>query len=253
LRTGQFLAEGTRFLVQAIEHRATIDGLVVAPELLTNALGRRLAWQVRQAGVPVLELPARAYLGLTAAAEPPGLGIVVRQRWERMATVRPGDETCWVAVESVRSAGNLGSIIRTCEAVGAAGVILIGDAVDPFDPATVRATMGAIFAQRFVRATPGQLAAWVDRFGATLVGTSPSAVVDYRTVAYRPPLVLLMGGERKGLPHPLQRLCHAMVSIPMAGAVDSLNLAVATGILLYEAFNQRRDASTMTCEICRSV
>jgi len=238
----RFYAEGVRFVIKALQHRASIDALVIAPALLTHPLGGRLVRYARRLGIPILDVPARTFLDLSTAAEPQGIGVVARQRWERLARVRPGDELCWVALESVRSAGNLGSVIRTCEATGAAGLILVGETVDPFDPATVRATMGAIFSRRLVRATPGQLAAWVARLGAMLAGTSPSAALDYRTVRYRRPLVLLMGGERKGLPPSLQAACETMVRIPMSGPTDSLNLAVATGVLLYEVFDQRRRA-----------
>ena len=140
----------------------------------------------------------------------------------------------------MRSPGNLGTILRTGEAVGASGLILIGDGVDPYDPACVRATMGAVFGQRFVRATEGELTAWKRRTGARLIGTSPHAKSDYRAVAYPPGTILFMGGERQGLSAQMQSLCDENVHIPMVGAGDSLNLAVATAVMLYEVFGQRR-------------
>jgi TrmH family RNA methyltransferase len=144
-QTGLFFAEGIRFLAEAVHHRHAIQTLVVAPSLLTSAFGRNLVGRLRHACAPCLEISATEFRLLTAAEQPQGVGLVVRQRWERLARVRPGSELCWVSLESVRSPGNLGSIIRTSEAVGAAGVILVGDAIDPFDPVTVRASMGAIF------------------------------------------------------------------------------------------------------------
>jgi TrmH family RNA methyltransferase len=100
--------------------------------------------------------------------------------------------------------------------------------------------MGAIFSQRLIRASFAEFAAWRDRHNLPVVGTSPAAPLDYQAVAYQPPLVLLMGSEPRGLPREQQALCDLMVNIPMVGRSDSLNLAVATGIVLYEIFNQQR-------------
>jgi RNA methyltransferase, TrmH family len=143
----------------------------------------------------------------------------------------------------VRSPGNLGTILRTCEAVGGAGAILIGDGIDPYDPATVRATMGAVFSQRFVRTGFRELVGWKRQTGIRLVGTSPLAVKNYRAGDYRGPLILYMGSERKGMSPEHQALCDEMVRIPMVGRADSLNIAVATGVMLYEVFHQRTKLS----------
>jgi TrmH family RNA methyltransferase len=124
--------------------------------------------------------------------------------------------------------------------VGGAGLLLLGDSADPYDPGAVRASMGALFALRLARATFDEFAAWKRQRACTVVGTSDAAAQDYRAVAYRPPLVLLMGSERQGLSPDQQALCDAVVSIPMVGRSDSLNLAVATGVMLYEIFNQQR-------------
>src|SRR5207244_3679585 len=157
-----------------------------------------------------------------------GIGAVVRQRWETLEQVRWADEQCWVAVEAVQNPGNLGTILRTNAAVGGAGVILIGPTTDPYDPSAVRATLGALFSQRLVRTTAAQFAAWKERRHYQVVGTSPGAATDYRGVAYRPPVILLMGSERRGLSTEMQAICDLRLRIPMVGRCDSLNLAVAT-------------------------
>jgi TrmH family RNA methyltransferase len=154
--------------------------------------------------------------------------------------VTPGEELCWIALQTVRSAGNLGTILRTSDAVGGAGLILLGDAVDPHDPAAVRATMGALHTQRMVRTTVAAMERWKQRHHGVLIGTSPTAPTDYQRLAYRAPIVLLMGEERRGLPSDLIARCDYVVRIPMIGDADSLNVGVATGVMLYELFNQRR-------------
>ena len=239
--TGQFLIEGIRPLAQAVRQGDRVETLVVAPQLLTNTLGHRLVKQLRLAGTPCYRLTPEVYHSLSQAEEPQGVAAVMKQRWENLDQVRPSRGLCWIAVEAVQSAGNLGTILRTSEAVGGSGVILIGETVDPHDPTTVRASMGALFNQKFVRATAAAFAAWKKRHQCLLVGTSPSAATDYKAVAYPSSLILLMGGEKKGVSPEVQALCDTMVKIPMVGRGDSLNLAIAAGILLYEVFDQRRN------------
>ena len=147
-------------------------------------------------------------------------------------------------LDTVRSPGNLGAMLRTSEAVGGAGLMLLGDAVDPYDPATVRASMGSLFSQRIIRTTPMEVARWARRPHCLLVGGSPAATTDYQAIDYRAPTVLLLGGERKGLSAAVQALCDVVVRIPMVGQTDSLNLAIAASLLLYEVFNQRRRGSS---------
>ncbi|HZO87505.1 MAG TPA: RNA methyltransferase [Chthonomonadaceae bacterium] len=241
-RTRLYFIDGIRFLFQATQMQVPLETLLYAPKLLTNPVGQKLVRQQRRIGTPCLEVPPKVYHSVSLAEEPQGVGAVVRQRWEKLETIRPASELCWAAVERAQSPGNLGTIIRTSEAVGGAGLILLDEATDPYDPATVRATMGATFSQRFVRAPLTELAEWKQRYRCFLAGTSPSAATDYHAISYPPPTVLFMGGERQGLSPQCQALCDVIVKIPMVGACDSLNLAVATSVMLYELFNQHRAA-----------
>jgi len=239
-RTGLFFAEGTRFVAQAVEQGALVEALVLTPEAAAQPLVGSLARSLRATGAACLRITPQLFRRISLAETPQGVGVVVRQRWETLKQIRPSGTLCWVCHEVVQSPGNLGAILRTCDAVGAAGVILIGDHTDPYDPVSVRATMGAIFPQRFVRATLPELAAWKRRHRCLLVGASPEAVTDYHAVSYQQPVVFFMGSERKGLTPEQRALCDVLVRIPMVGASDSLNVAIATSVLLYEAFNQRR-------------
>jgi TrmH family RNA methyltransferase len=242
-RTGLYYVEGLRFVAFATQHHIPVEMLVVCHALLEQPFARRLIQRQKRLGTPVVEVPAGVFRDLSRAEEPQGIGAVVRQRWERLEKIRPGDELCWIVHQAVRSPGNLGTILRTSEAVGGAGVILLDDMTDPYDPASVRSTMGAIFSQRFVRTDIAAFQRWKRKHRYMLVGTSPSATQDYHEVHYQQPTLLLMGEERKGLPPELQSLCDMMVRIPMVGEADSLNLAIATGIMLYEVFNQQRNLS----------
>ena len=165
---------------------------------------------------------------------------VIRQRWTELDAVRVRDGLCWIAVDSIRSGGNLGTIIRTSEAVGGAGIILLGDSADPFNSATVRATMGGLFSQRFVKALVPEFIDWKKRTRCTLIGTAINGAEDYHAVRYPPQSVILMGCERNGLSPALAQACDMLVKIPMVGRSDSLNVGVAAGVVLYEVFNQHR-------------
>ncbi len=242
-QTGLFLVEGVRGVQDALHLNADVELLVVAPDLLRHPSGRELVTRRQRLGAPCLEVSAEVYDSITRGVSlkygPQGLAAVVRQAWLPLAeAVRPRDR-CWVALDAVADPGNLGTILRTCDAVGAAGVILLGPTADPYDPAAVRASMGAIFSRRLVRATFAELVAAKRQHGFAVVGTSGGAAVDYRGVAYRPPVVLLMGSERTGLSPQQQALCDLVVRIPMVGRADSLNVAVAAGIVLYEIFHQQ--------------
>jgi RNA methyltransferase, TrmH family len=240
--SGLFFVEGIRLVAEAVQTRAEIETLVVAPSLLRSPLACQIVDELRLRHVSCVEVTPEVFDTLAVRNGAQGIGAVVRQRWERLEAVRLEDGRCWVAVDAVQYPGNLGTILRTCAAVGGAGVLLIGPATDPYDPSAVRATLGTLFSQRLVRASFAELAAWKRRHGYRLVGTSPAAVADYKGVAYQPPLVLFMGSERRGLSPEEQALCDLVVRIPMTGRCDSLNLGVAAGIVLYEIFNQQRAA-----------
>lgn len=241
-RTSQYVIEGVRFLFAAVNAGATIEGLVVCPPLLVSRPGGELVRRLRNQHVPTLRVGEATYSDLARLTEGNGRGViaVVRQRWKRVDRIDARD--LWLAVEDVRSPGNLGSLLRTSLAVGARGLIVVGNA-DPYDPSAVRATMGALEALELVRMPPAALLALVRRSGAHMLAASPDGEVDFRAASYCGATVLLVGAERTGVSDRMRADCDQLVRIPMAGRVDSLNLAVAGSLILYEAFAQRSLAS----------
>jgi TrmH family RNA methyltransferase len=164
---------------------------------------------------------------------------VFEQRMTPLENIRPDGDDLWVGLEAVRDPGNLGTILRTIDAVGASGAILIGETVDPFSPEAVRATMGSIFHVGLARAGLSDFEGLCGRWPGTVVGTHLAGTSDYCTAGYRPPVLLVMGREQSGLSPALAAACGTLVKIPMAGRADSLNLAVATGIMLFEIARDR--------------
>lgn len=243
LASGLFTVEGLRIVAEAAAQGASLETLVVAPELLSSTFGQELVERIAGTGVTVLEVSAPVFESISLKEGPAGLAAVIRQRWASLESVRPDPQRTWVALDSVADPGNLGTILRTHDAVGGLGVILLDHSTDPYDPSSIRASMGAVFTQTLVRASFEDFAAWKQLHRAHLVGTSDKAAVDYAVYNYPPDLVILMGSERQGLQERHLRLCDEVVAIPMRGSSDSLNLAVATGVVLYEVHNQRRGIS----------
>ena len=135
----------------------------------------------------------------------------------------------------MRDPGNLGTIVRTADAAGCGGVILVGDCCDPYSVEAVRATMGSVFAVKIAKATAPDFIAWRQAWPGSVVGTLLTATTDFRAADYRAPTLILMGNEQAGLTPDLAAICDVNVKIPMRGRADSLNLAVATGVMIYAA------------------
>ncbi len=239
-QTGLAFIEGIRIVAEASETPGAIEMLVVAPELLSSQFARELVEAQKMQGIACLEVTADVFKSLSLKEGPQGIAAVIRQRWEALEHVRLDldNEFCWVALDAVQDPGNLGTILRTCDAVGCSGVMLLGRSTDPYDPTALRASMGAIFSQRLVKANFEEFAAWKQQHQYPVIGTSGAATIDYQSISYHFPTILLMGSERQGLSPEQQAICDVMVRIPMVGRSDSLNLAVATGVVLYEMFRQ---------------
>jgi len=239
-RTGTFYIEGIRMVNQAIQAGAPLMLGVIAPALLTDHTGQLTLQRLRATQVPIIELTSTRFASISFKENQQGIGAIVKMQTEALRKLTPAATSGWVALDAVGNPGNLGAILRTCDAVGCSGVFLLGDTVDPYHPTALRASMGAIFAQRLVRTSFAELLAWKTRHGVTAIGTSPTATADYRALKYPAPFVLLMGSERLGLSPAQQAACDLLTRIPMIGTSDSLNLAVATSVVLYEAFYQQR-------------
>jgi TrmH family RNA methyltransferase len=240
-RTERYIIEGIRHLARAVEHGATIDSVFLDPSVLSNPFGQKLARRLRQQGVPGIRLSRELYRDLTLATEPQGLGAVLRQKWFPLEHLPATRDSLWLAVESIESPGNLGTIIRTAEAAGVTGVLILSPNCDPYDPATVRATMGSLFSQKLVRCSVPEFNCWTKSNRVSVVASSPTGLMDYKALAYRFPAALIVGSEKHGLSDQLLETADFVVRIPMRGGCDSLNAAVAAGVLLFEISGHRKE------------
>jgi RNA methyltransferase, TrmH family len=231
--TGLFLAEGTRTIAAALAQG-------IAPETLAYRADRRdapgiaaLRCAAGDAGALLLELSAEALEKIARRDNPPDAIGVFRRFDRRLADLDPARAPIWLALEGVRDPGNLGTCVRTADAIGAGGVILIGDTCDPFGPEAVRATMDSIFAVKIYAAATDEALAFVRAWPGLAVGTALATDTDYRDAAYASPTLIVAGTEASGLSPSMRAACRTLVKLPMRDGVDSLNLSVAAGVMLY--------------------
>lgn len=239
-RTGCYVIEGIRHLSRAVEARSAIQSIFIDPSVLSNHYGRKLARKLRNQGVPGVRLSHSLYRTLTMANEPQGIGAVIRQEWIPLNRVAVPRNSLWLAIESIESPGNLGTILRTAEASGVSGVFVLADECDPHDPAAIRASMGSLFSQQLIRCSVHEFIAWAKGKDVAIVASTPVGLMTYKDLPCRWPEALAIGSEKRGLSEQILDAAHFTVRIPMHGLCDSLNVAVAAGVLLFEMASQRR-------------
>ena len=231
-----FFIEGIRNFVEAVDHKFSIQTLLYSERLLTAPLARKFVRQLKRAGVPFARVSPEAFRSISRAEHASGIGAILHQRIQALEQIQPDPFSCWTVLSQVQSLGNFGTLLRTSAAVGANGFILLGDQIDPYEPAVVRATMGALFKQTIVRTNVERFRRWIQTHDLAVIGASPEAVIEYDQVRYTWPMALMLGNERSGLTNEQRSLCREIVRIPMVGGTDSLNLAVAGSLLLYAVF-----------------
>ena len=227
--SGLFLAEGLKIVAEAVDLGFTPRILLHSAEAAGHPLLRRVA----AGAMEVIEVSPAVLAKISRRDNPQTVLGVFEQRFMPLGDIDPASAKCWVGLQAVRDPGNLGTIIRTADAAGCGGVILIGDCCDPYSVEAVRATMGSIFAVPIAKASVEEFLAWRAAWPGVVVGATLTATVDFRAADYADPTLILMGNEQAGLPPDLVAACDVAVKIPMRGRADSLNLAVATGVMIY--------------------
>jgi RNA methyltransferase, TrmH family len=238
--SGLFVVEGIRHVGEACAAKAHLEYICYAPEMLTSDFALQLVQQQSDLGIQCVAVEKSSFAGMASKDNPQGILAVVHKPGIQLDSLSAGNFNRGVALVAPQDPGNIGSILRTIDAVGAGGLLLLDDpannqfCVDPFHPSSVRASMGAIFWYPIVSTTFPSFVQWASAQGYHIYGTSAHATEDYRNSnQYKSPLILLMGSEREGLTATQSEVCDLMVRIPMHGRVTSLNLAIATGVMLY--------------------
>jgi TrmH family RNA methyltransferase len=240
----RFLAEGLRLLTDARESGKLPEMLVMATGRDTHPLLDALIADVSESGGEVIEMDGEILAKVTGKDNPQAVAGVFAEFDTRLSTLDRSSAKLWLVAQALRDPGNLGTMLRTGDAVGAGGLILIDDCADPFSVEAVRASMGAVFTQAVALARWDEFIAWLrdgtGDSGGQLVAASLRDAADYRTAFYRAPCFLMIGNESRGLPAEYEDACDLRVTMPMLGRADSLNAAVAGAVLAYEALAHLR-------------
>ena len=232
--SGLFVVEGIRPVGEAVQAGATIDTIFYAPDILTSEFARDLVQAQAQAGVPCLPTTPEVFEAIADKENPQGLLALVHQQERSLADLSPQNFPWGVALVAPQDPGNLGTILRTMDAVGSSGLLLLDSSVDIYHPNAVRASMGAMFWLPIVAVSFADFSAWSRGHGYHIYGSSAHAQLDYRDVpAYAWPRILLLGSEREGLTEEQMEICDMTIRLPMHGRATSLNLSVAAGVMLY--------------------
>ena len=237
---GQFLAEGLRILTEARETGRLPRLLFYAAPGAAHPLVRTLVAEVEAAGGEAIETSVGILSKLSGKDNPQAVLGVFDELPTDLGRLDRATSGIWLVAERLRDPRNLRTILRTGDAVGAGGLIVVGECVDPFSVEAVRARMGAVFTMPVARCEWGEFLPWLRAGPGQLVGLSLDAAIDYRAARYPAPTFLLTGNESQGMPADYAAACDSLVKLPMLGKADSLNAAVATAVMAYEVLAQQR-------------
>lgn len=229
-----FWLEGVRHFIQAVDAGYEFEAIVYSPVLQPSPSVEGLVRHQKRDGVAVYRVSPEEFRSVSSSGRASGVGALARKRWSSLDRIEPRHGLCLLAIEGIRSGGNLGTILRTAEACGVGGVLFIGPRCDPFDVDVVRAGMGGVFHLPLARTTPEELDVWRRARNVGLVGLSPTASPLWTEMPAASPLCLVVGEERQGLSPQVSALCDVNVRLPMTGRADSLNVGIAVGVALYE-------------------
>ena len=240
---GMFLAEGLRILTEARDSGRLPEIVAFSAEGAKHPLAAGIIAAAEAAGGEAIETTADILSKMSGKDNPQLLLGAYRIPDTSLAGIDRTSAPIWIVAQALRDPGNLGTILRTGDAVGAGGLILLDDSADPFSVEAVRASMGALFTQAIAQTRWPDFVEWLRSGPGQLVGTSLRASVDYRLPQYEAPTFILVGNEAHGLPPAYEDECDVRVKIPMLGKADSLNAAMATAVMAYEVLRQRLPAS----------
>lgn len=230
--SGLFLVEGIHHVGEAIQAKWDVDAILYAPELLTSTFAKDLLKEAARLSLRLQAVSAQVMESLADKDNPQGILAIVHQRRAGFHELKNTQRA--VALVMPQDPGNVGTILRTMDAVGADALFLLDGGVEPYHPTAVRASMGTLFWIPVIQSSFDEFAAWSRRNQFQLIGTSAHGDVDYHTLVPQIPWVLILGNEQKGLADSQINACDVTVSLPMRGRASSLNLAVAAGVLLYQ-------------------
>jgi TrmH family RNA methyltransferase len=239
-QTGRFLIEGTRLVEDALRSGAPVETVLLSDDKRQKGMLEEIARLARQAGAELVEVTDAVIGHVADTKTPQGVAAVVRQAAQDLQSIFRGKPNAlYLVLEQIQDPGNLGTMIRTADAVGAAGVFIGSGSVDLYNPKVVRATMGSLFHLPVWEADLLFVLPWMKQQGIRVVGTSVQAERTVFDVDLTGNVALVVGSEAHGLSDAVRQLLDVDVRLPMPGSAESLNAAIASAVVLYEALRQR--------------
>jgi TrmH family RNA methyltransferase len=231
---GLFLAEGLRILAEARDSGRLPEIIAYSAEGGVHPLAAEIIAEAEAKGANVIETSPDILSKMSGKDNPQAILGAYGQPDTSLEAIDRSASPLWIVAQALRDPGNIGTILRTGDATGAGGLILIDDSADPWSVEAVRASMGAIFTQQVAVARWEEFLPWLRSGPGQLVGTSLKTDHDYLEPVYEQPCFLLIGNESQGLPEAYEAECDLLVKIPMMGRADSLNAAVATAVMAFQ-------------------
>ena len=234
-KSGKFYIEGLRLIGEALHTGFPIESIVFCSELLISDFGWKTIEEGKNEEIDIIEVTKDVFLSFALKENPQGIAAVGFQNWEQIVSLQPL-EGLWIALDKVQDPGNLGTIMRSLDGASGKGLILLGNTTDAYHPTTIRASMGALFSLKIGRASISEFHKWIMKESIPVIGSICEEGKNYKNFDFPKDMILLMGSEQKGLSNNLLEMCEDLVTIPMIGSVDSLNLACAASIILFEIY-----------------
>lgn len=237
-KSGKFYIEGLRLIGEALRTDFPLESIIYNSDLLISDFGWGAIEDGKKKGIDIIKVTKDVFQTFALKEGPQGIAAVGFQKWTNIKALH-NLEGLWIALDNVQDPGNLGTIMRSLDGAGGKGMILLGNCTDVYHPTSVRSSTGALFSLIIGKTNLRELDELKPKGGVPFIGTVCGGETNYRKYDFPEDMILLMGSEQKGLPKELLEMCEGLVTIPMTGSVDSLNLACAASIVLFEIYAKR--------------
>lgn len=239
-RSGKFYIEGLRLIGEALRTDFPLESILYCSDLLTSSFGKNAIDEGEKKGIDIIEVPKEVFNKFALKERPQGLAAVGIQKWVSIKEIC-NPKGLWIVLDSAQDPGNIGTIMRSLDGVGGEGLILLGNSTDAYHSTSVRSSTGALFSLKIAKMSLTDFSEWNSKENMPIIGTICGEAINYRKYNFPLDMILLMGSEQKGLGKELLEMCEGLVNIPLVGSVDSLNLACAASIVLFEIYAKRQN------------
>jgi RNA methyltransferase, TrmH family len=237
--TKKYYLEGIKLIGEGLKAQPELDCILYCPDFLSSEFGMQCIEKAENSDIEVIEVSQDVFKSFSVKERPQGLAAIGRQKWNKIHSLN-APEGLWIILMNIQDPGNLGTILRSLDGAKGMGVIIVDDATDAYHPTAVRSSTGALFNLKLFKINQTELINWKFSTNIPFIGTICEDGINFKNFQYPKNMCLVMGSEQKGLNKEITDICDGLVTIPMGGSVDSLNIACAASIVLFEINYQRK-------------